>query len=150
MPIFTLTVNARTTAAGENASQERSWIAGLLVQAAQQISSGSSPFNAQNVPEPGWLNPTNCSWSFGPGSKNEPCNPKSGTTAGGTAVVINGIGFTGLTGARFGGVAATSFSVTNDGQITCVSPAHAAGAVDVELQKGGVTQTTLPQAFTFT
>ena len=149
MPIFTLTVNARTTAAGEKASGERAWIAGLLHQAAQQIGSGSFPFNAQNVPEPGNLNPTNASYAFGAGSKNEPCNPKSGTTAGATAVTILGSGFKNSSAnVSFGGAAATSVVVVDDATITCTTPAHGAGLVDVVVGSPG-TQT-LVGAFTFT
>ena len=59
------------------------------------------------------------------------CTPDSGSTAGGTAVTIAGANFTGATGVTFGGDAATSVSVVSDISITCVTPAHAAGAVDV-------------------
>lgn len=61
-------------------------------------------------------------------------SPTTGTTAGGTTVVITGTGFTGVTGAggvTFGGTNAASYTVNNDSQITAVSPAHAAGTVDV-------------------
>ena len=56
--------------------------------------------------------------------------PNSGPTMGGTSVVITGIGFTGSTAFTFGGTAATC-TVNSDTQITCASPAHAAGPVDV-------------------
>lgn len=59
------------------------------------------------------------------------CTPDSGSTAGGTPVTIAGQYFTGATGVTFGGDAATSVSVVSDTEITCVTPAHAAGAVDV-------------------
>ena len=59
------------------------------------------------------------------------CTPDSGSTAGGTGVTIAGANFTGATGVTFGGDAATSVSVVSDISITCVTPAHAAGAVDV-------------------
>jgi glucose/arabinose dehydrogenase len=55
-------------------------------------------------------------------------SPSSGPPAGGTSVTITGSGFTGATRVAFGGVAATSFSVVSDTQITAVSPAQAAGA----------------------
>ena len=55
--------------------------------------------------------------------------PNSGPTAGGTTVVITGTNFTGGT-VTFDGTAATC-TVNSDTQITCTSPAHAPGAVDV-------------------
>ena len=58
-------------------------------------------------------------------------SPAGGPPAGGTAVTIYGIAFTGATGVTFGGVAATSVVVVDASTITAVSPAHAAGAVDV-------------------
>jgi hypothetical protein len=54
-----------------------------------------------------------------------------GTVGGGASVTISGSAFTGATAVTFGGVGASSFSVSNDSTITAVSPAHAAGTVDV-------------------
>ena len=149
MPIFTLTINSRTPAFGESVMQERNYVAQLLGRAAQQIDSRSGPLNAQNVPEPAGLNPTNCQWAFGAGSISEPCNPKTGTSAGGTAVTIKGIGFkSSSANVSFGGAAATSVVVVDDATITCTTPAHGAGLVDVVVGSPG-TQT-LAGAFTFT
>jgi hypothetical protein len=58
-------------------------------------------------------------------------NPTSGSPAGGTSVVLTGSNFTGATVVTLGGAAATSFIVDSATQITVVTPAHAAGAVDV-------------------
>jgi hypothetical protein len=58
-------------------------------------------------------------------------SPASGTTGGGTVVRISGIGFrTGAT-VSIGGVPATGASVQRSTQIVAVTPAHAAGAVNV-------------------
>ncbi len=57
--------------------------------------------------------------------------PTGGPVAGGTAVTISGTNLTGATSVTFGGVAATSFVVINATTITAVTPAHAAGPVDV-------------------
>lgn len=57
--------------------------------------------------------------------------PTSGTLAGGTSVSIPGDNFTDTTGVTFGGTAATSVVVTNDQLLTCVTPAHAIGAVNI-------------------
>lgn len=74
--------------------------------------------------------------------------PALGLAAGGTAVVIEGSGFTGATGATFGGTAATGFSVTNDGEIKCTVPAHAVGAVNVAVTTPAGTGT-LSNGFTY-
>jgi hypothetical protein len=57
--------------------------------------------------------------------------PIAGLTTGGQTIVITGSDFTGATGVSFGGVAASSFTVNSDTQITAVTPVHAAGTVDV-------------------
>jgi len=63
--------------------------------------------------------------------------PAAGPTSGGTTVTITGKGYCGGTAApssvTFGGTAATSFVVNSDTSITAVSPAHAAGTVDVQV-----------------
>jgi len=58
-------------------------------------------------------------------------SPTSGPAAGGTVVTLTGSGFTGATSVSFGGVPGTSVTVVSAGQITAVTPAHAAGVVDV-------------------
>lgn len=74
--------------------------------------------------------------------------PTSGTNAGGTAVAIRGDKFTGSTGATIGGVAVTSFVVVDDEHITCVTGAHANGAVTLIVlnPRGNATKLT---AFTY-
>lgn len=57
--------------------------------------------------------------------------PASGTILGGTVVTIYGVNFTGATSVTFGGYACTSLSVLTANTITCVTPAHVAGTVDV-------------------
>ena len=61
--------------------------------------------------------------------------PASGPLAGGTTVVITGTNFTGGT-VTFDGTS-VSCTVDSDTQITCTSPAHAAGAVDVVVTVSG-------------
>ena len=68
-------------------------------------------------------------------------SPTSGTTLGGTTVTITGTNLTGATAVTIGGVAATSFTVVNATTITAVTPAHAAGAVDVAVTTPGGTGT---------
>jgi hypothetical protein len=57
--------------------------------------------------------------------------PATGVAAGGTAVTLTGTGMLDSTGVTFGGTAATSVTVVSSTSITCVTPAHAVGAVDV-------------------
>ena len=59
--------------------------------------------------------------------------PLTGSTNGGTSVVITGSNFVGITGVSFGGTAATSFTVNSVNQITAISPARVAGAVQVQV-----------------
>ncbi|HLN42312.1 MAG TPA: IPT/TIG domain-containing protein, partial [Acidimicrobiales bacterium] len=66
-------------------------------------------------------------------------SPASGTTAGGTTVTITGTNFTGANAVKFGTVAAATFTVTNAGSITAVSPAEGAATVDVTVSVGATT-----------
>jgi len=60
-------------------------------------------------------------------------NPSNGSTAGGTSVTISGSNFVGITNVLFGGIEATSFTVTGSGSITAVAPPNAAGTVDLSV-----------------
>jgi alpha-tubulin suppressor-like RCC1 family protein len=60
-------------------------------------------------------------------------SPVSGTTGGGTAVLITGKYFLGATAVTFGGVEASSFSIVSATSINAISPMHAAGTVDIEV-----------------
>jgi hypothetical protein len=70
--------------------------------------------------------------------------PSSGSTAGGTSVMVTGSNFTGATAVDFGGTAATSFTVDSDSQISATSPAHAAGTVHITVTTPGGTSATSP------
>lgn len=69
--------------------------------------------------------------------------PATGPAAGGTAVTIEGSNFGGVTAVTFGGTAATNVRVVDETTITCTTPAHAAGAVNVVVtdDSGTVTET---------
>jgi hypothetical protein len=76
--------------------------------------------------------------------------PNSGTTLGGTVVIITGSGFTGATTVKFGTVNATSFTVLTDWKISAVSPAHAKGTVDITVSgPGGISPTSVADHFTY-
>lgn len=77
-------------------------------------------------------------------------SPTSGATAGGTTVTISGTDFTGASSVSFGSVAAASYSVDSNTQITAVSPPGAAGSVDVSVTTpGGTTPTVAADKFTY-
>jgi hypothetical protein len=59
--------------------------------------------------------------------------PASGPAGGGTWVTITGIHFTGTTSILFGNTKAPQFAVLSDQEVKAVSPAHLAGAVDIEV-----------------
>ena len=76
--------------------------------------------------------------------------PANGGTAGGTTVTITGTGFSGVTGVKFGTIAA-SFTVTGTSQIAATSPAGAAGTVDVTVTTpGGTSAAVAADRFTYT
>lgn len=148
MAIFTLTINTKDATYGDRPDQERSAVSGILARVAGQIGQTPAASGAFN----------GGTWAFGGGSQNAPVNPASGTSAGGTSVTIKGIGFSGVgvggpsglgavSAVSFGGAAATSVVVVDDQTITCVTPAHSAGAVDVVIGSPG--RQTLPGAYTF-
>jgi hypothetical protein len=60
--------------------------------------------------------------------------PATGAAAGGTAVTLAGVGFTGAMEVDFGGTAATGITVVSDTEIICATPAHAAGVVAVSVK----------------
>ena len=72
-----------------------------------------------------------CSLGVGGAPAVTSVSPAAGSVSGGTGVTIGGCGFTAATAVKFGATAATSFAVVSDTQVTAVSPAHAAGTVDV-------------------
>ena len=75
--------------------------------------------------------------------------PPTGPTTGGTTVTITGANLTGTTSVTFDGVPATNVTVApGGGSLTAVTPAHAAGPVDVAVTTPAGTDT-LPGAFTY-
>ncbi|WP_203219479.1 putative Ig domain-containing protein [Pseudomonas sivasensis] len=75
-------------------------------------------------------------------------SPNTGSTAGGTSVTLTGTNFVNVTGVTIGG--STASSVVNSGtSITSVTPAHAAGPVNVVVTTSNGTAT-LTNGFTYT
>ena len=79
--------------------------------------------------------------------------PSTGSTAGGTAVSINGSGFVNGATAAFidltGSVSLTSVVFVNSGKLTAVAPAHGAGVMDVVVFNPDTSTGTLRNGFTY-
>ncbi|MGD9933351.1 MAG: IPT/TIG domain-containing protein [Dehalococcoidia bacterium] len=76
-------------------------------------------------------------------------SPRFGTTAGGTIVLITGVGFTGVTAISFDGAGVVPAFVT-DTEIHVVSPAHAPGTVHLRIHSiGGISPESASDDFTF-
>ncbi|MBZ5647086.1 MAG: IPT/TIG domain-containing protein [Acidobacteriia bacterium] len=75
--------------------------------------------------------------------------PNSGPVAGQTSVIINGTSFQPNATVTFGGVAALAVSVVTSNEITAVTPAGAAGAVDVVVKNPSGETATATAAFTY-
>jgi hypothetical protein len=77
-------------------------------------------------------------------------SPNQGPLAGGTAVTITGINFTGTTSVDFGATSASSFTVNSPTSITAISPAEPAGVVDVTVSTPeGTSPTTSADRFSY-
>jgi hypothetical protein len=70
-------------------------------------------------------------------------SPNKGRTSGGAKVTITGTHLTGATGVTFGGSAGRSVHVVSATQGTVITPAHAAGTVDVRVQVGSENSATV-------
>lgn len=77
-------------------------------------------------------------------------SPSSGTTLGGTPVTITGTGFsTVINDVTFAGTSASSIVRVSNTSITCVTPAHAAGAVSVVVTNSDAQTGTLASGYTY-
>ena len=71
--------------------------------------------------------------------------PNRGSTGGGTLVTITGSDFTDATAVTFGGIAAESFTVVNNGTIQAQTPVGTIGAAQVAVaSSSGVSQANSP------
>jgi hypothetical protein len=76
-------------------------------------------------------------------------SPTSGSTTGGTSVIISGSNFAGVNNVSFGSVAAASFNYNAaNSTITAITPSESAGSVLVTVTTPGGTATS-PTQFTF-
>ena len=76
-------------------------------------------------------------------------SPDSGPVEGGSLVTVTGSDFQDGAAVSFGGAAATTVDVKGPTELTCVTPAHAAGKVDVKLTNPDTGTTTFLKGFTY-
>ena len=130
------------------------WRGAVIIMPRAPLTSGTTYVVAVTV------NSIPYTWSFTVGSSLTPASrvavthvsPNAGPAAGGTAVTINGFGFSNVTSAvKFGTTPAASFTVVNDTTITAVTPAHTVSTLDVSVTTAGGTSGVTPlDQFTFT
>lgn len=75
-------------------------------------------------------------------------SPSRGIDTGGTQVTITGQGFLPGASVLFGGTPATDVRFVNTWTLTAITPAHAAGSVDVVVIVNGETRS-MTRAFTY-
>lgn len=94
----------------------------------------------------------NSSFSFtnSPAPTVTSVSPSSGTIAGGVQVTINGTSFVSGATVKFDGVNATGVSFVSGSQLTATTPAHAAGAVTVQVTNPDNQTGSRATGFTFT
>jgi hypothetical protein len=76
-------------------------------------------------------------------------SPISGPAAGGTTVTISGANFQTGVSVTFGGLAATSVSLSNSSTIVAVTPAHSSGSVDISVTNSNGQSVALASGFAF-
>ncbi len=86
-------------------------------------------------------------WMFAQTPSITSLSPDGGPTAGGNSVTITGSGFTGVNTITVGGNAVAA-TVVDPTHITFTAPAHAAGAVDIDIDNG-ISLTTSIGAYTY-
>lgn len=74
--------------------------------------------------------------------------PNTGDPSGGTTITLTGTGFSPGTTVTIGGIPATNVNILNSTSLTAVTPAHASGLVDVQVNNG-VSSVTLSNAFNY-
>ena len=100
------------------------------------------------VTTPGGTFTSSAAFTYMPAPVVSAVLPGLGQASGGTAVIIQGIGFTGATSVTFDGIPAPSFTVIMDEMISAVTPGCEAGPADVAVTAAGGTGT-LPMGYTY-
>lgn len=76
-------------------------------------------------------------------------SPDSGAEAGGTRVTLTGTRFVDGVSVTFDGMDAQDIAVVSNTELTCTTPPHAAGTIDVVVTHPGGASTTLADGFTY-
>ncbi len=127
--------------------------AGMSVSTSGQLSGtptqqGSYSFQVQVTDAASNSTSTNLSIKVtGPAPVISSITPNTGSVSGGTPVTISGNKLQSGATVTFGGVPGTSANVTSSTQMTAVTPAHAAGSVDVTVTNPGGKFATLAGGF---
>jgi hypothetical protein len=134
---------------GATAAQSVTFIDADHIQAVTPVSSASGTVDVTATTLNG-TSQTSASDQFTFRPAVSSVSPNGGPVAGGQGVSIAGAGFTGTTAVSFGNAPASSFTVNNGGSITAVTPAHAAGTIDVTVTASGLTsQTSADDSYTY-
>lgn len=75
--------------------------------------------------------------------------PVRGSAAGGTTIELTGQGFSSSTQVKVGGKACEDTTALSSSSLTCVTPAHEQGSVDVRVVNSDGGQATLPAGYTY-
>ena len=112
---------------------------------------GAFSFSVQARDSAGQTASSNFNASIAPASAPivRSISPKSGPTSGGTPVTVSGVNFKTGDTVLFGGVAASSVTVSSATQIQAVTPAHIAGPITVTVQDAGGQSANLANGFTY-
>jgi hypothetical protein len=81
--------------------------------------------------------------------KLDSVSPATGALQGGTLLRLTGTGFKSSTQIFIGDMACQGITLVSDKILTCLTPAHAAGTVNIEAKSSGSKTSTLAQAFQY-
>lgn len=126
-------------------------LSSTTVQATVPPNATAVPINVKVIAEGDRTATLEKGYSYVDELKVESVESATGAAAGGTVVKIKGKGFISGAEVKFGDVAATSVSVSNDHKtITATIPAHAAGQVAVIVKNPNSKTFSLANGFTYT
>jgi glucose/arabinose dehydrogenase len=97
----------------------------------------------------GTIKPNSTNPTSNPAPTVTSITPNSGNINGGTAVTVRGTGFLAGATLSLGGTAATVVTLVSSTSITAVTPAHAAGAVNVMVTNTDAQSGTLTSGYTY-